>query len=392
MTPTRHQLFPLKKMNNSFAEMAAEFSTDVSVYSTSAETPTTIDYRTLWQYKFYISLFKYVSPIIIFGGTLGNILTLFVMFTKSFRSTPSSLIFSGLAIADSGALCTGLMRLWIRQASNLDIRNLSAASCQLHFFMSYFFRHLESSFLAMLTIERMISVYFPLKCREICNRRNVLIAIISCVLLLTAINMHVFFIVELRNHSITLDTGVVTYFGCRVLEKFMPFFRIMYWVDSTFAAFAPLTIIFVGNLLIVKKLMLAQKRRSKMNAESKDDMRSITVMLVVVSVFFLILLTPEAIYFTGLGLQVWPRRNIIDVMNLNVFYVITSLVSYTNCAINFILYCVSGTKFRHALLRVFCKCLPNAVPETSIRATSVTEVTEVPKNNLQSRTAKDSQV
>ena len=57
-----------------------------------------------WQFNVHWEMFLYISPVLIIGGTLGNLLTLVVMQSQAFRSTPSSFILSALAVVDTGVL------------------------------------------------------------------------------------------------------------------------------------------------------------------------------------------------------------------------------------------------------------------------------------------------
>lgn len=335
--------------------------------------------KPVWSNKIVI----YGSPFIILGGTLGNFLTVSVMLTESFRTAPSSLVLSALAIADTGMLYTGLLRWWISYRYNIDVRGLSQASCKIHFFFTYMFRQLGPLFIAMLTVERAISVYFPLKCKQICSKRNILISLTSCLIFCTLLNAHGFFTMAVEIYYTELEEGVEVYRGCSNPPHFASFFSVMYWIEGTVYAFAPLTIIIIGNVLIVRKLVSAQARRSKMNAESKSDVKAITVMLILVSAFFLILTLPNSIWFIGLGLNAWPDKSEDDVNKMKNAFNIVNLLAYANSAINFILYCISGTKFREALKMSLSKCLPSSIlevgtrePQTISKKTSVTSLSK----------------
>jgi hypothetical protein len=74
-------------------------------------------------------------------------------------------------------------------------------------------------------------------------------------------------------------------------------------------------------------------------------------MLVVVTFVFVLTTTPITIYFVGKGANMWPA----DTDDLTGFsctylaYSVCNMLFYLNSAVNFFLYCVSGSHFRHAL-------------------------------------------
>ncbi|KAK2152835.1 hypothetical protein LSH36_316g02010 [Paralvinella palmiformis] len=112
-------------------------------------------------------IFTYVAPVLILMGTIGNIISVVVLQGRFFRRAPSVFILSALSLTDTGVLLCGLMRHWIKALTQnkLNIRNLSQASCPIHFFFTYFLSHLSSWSLALLTVERMSSVRWPFKAK-----------------------------------------------------------------------------------------------------------------------------------------------------------------------------------------------------------------------------------
>ena len=121
----------------------------------------------------YTLLFTYVSPIIIILGTIGNVLTLVVLQSRYYRNSPSTFILSALALTDTGVLLCGLMRHWINNITNyeLDIRTLTRGTCWIHIYFTYLLPQLSSWSLALLTVERMASVMWPFKAKQLFSKR-----------------------------------------------------------------------------------------------------------------------------------------------------------------------------------------------------------------------------
>ncbi|ELU07173.1 hypothetical protein CAPTEDRAFT_216537 [Capitella teleta] len=269
--------------------------------ATSAVVPEQ-NYRTYWQLEWDAYLMNYAAGVIIFIGVLGNLLTIGVMMSQDFRRSPSSLVLSALALADTGNLVTGLMRWWLFYSFDLAIRDTSSAACKTHMFFTYFFGELSPAILIALTMERFVSVYYPLRCREICSKRRLGIGLIFVTITYALINSYYIFLFAL----LPISTGQVF---CQLNPRYKKVNAAWYWVDSTLYAFLPFVIIFTGNILIAKKLMKAQQSRDTMATKSKKGRQSLTPMLMTVSWCFLFLNLPSCIYFIGVGAHSGVQRS-----------------------------------------------------------------------------------
>ena len=104
----------------------------------------------------------YISPVIIALGLTGNMLSVIVMLQKSLRKSSSTFLLCSLAITDNVVLITFLMRSWIMAVFGFDMRTVSSIGCKISLFLLYFGPHLSSWTLAFVTIERLVSVAWPL--------------------------------------------------------------------------------------------------------------------------------------------------------------------------------------------------------------------------------------
>jgi hypothetical protein len=124
------------------------------------------------------------------------------------------------------------------------------------------------------------------------------------------------------------------------------------WIHACVQSFVPACFMFVANTITIVKLALsARKRRQMGNTAPKDN--STTIMLLSVSFAFVILTPSNALYNntdqvfvklspwfyeTMLGEYSTPREIFCAYIGRHLLYL--------NSAINFLLYCASGTKFR----------------------------------------------
>ena len=91
-----------------------------------------------------------------------------------------------------------------------------------------------------------------------------------------------------------------------------------------------------------------QKRQTSM----KNSENQLTIMLLLVTTLFLILLCPTYIRFIYLTLV--KRDTPFKYASSMLFYQISNKLYFTNNAINFFLYCISGQKFRNDLKELLC--------------------------------------
>ncbi len=128
-------------------------------------------------------------------------------------------------------------------------------------------------------------------------------------------------------------------------------------------SFIPVTLIFILNVSIITKLIIARMRSnsdSSQNTLSKTAVNS-SIMLLSVSVTFLIHTVPFSIS--------WVMRKVDDTLHpmFSWFYAITLFLFYSNHSVNAILYCLVAPKFRREMLRLLCCCQGNKIrPETSV--------------------------
>ena len=134
------------------------------------------------------------------------------------------------------------------------------------------------------------------------------------------------------------------------------------WIDSTVYYIVPATSLFIFNILILVNVRRASKQRHGMESASRKgqgQQTQITSMLILVSLAFLVLVSPIGIVLmvkrTGLAWTFTTTRGrAVDAL-LRMF---TDNMMYTNHGVNFIFYCVSGRRFRDELKRVVCRqCL-----------------------------------
>ena len=139
--------------------------------------------------------------------------------------------------------------------------------------------------------------------------------------------------------------------------------RVYSWLSFVLNAIIPFTLLIHMNFVIVRTVRISGKffkgnvTNTGMEARQKT-MKSaenqVTLMLLLVTTLFLILLCPTYVRFIYLLFAKIDTP--LDHANSALFSQITYKLYSSNNGINFFLYCISGQKFRNDLKKILCSC------------------------------------
>ena len=350
---------------------------------------------TLPDFKVAHLIWKVVSPILIFLGTTGNILSIVVLTRKSIRNSTTPLL-TFLSITDILVLHTGLLRQWIYHTFDYDIRHSSAIACKIHVWLLYTFLGLSSWIIMALTMERVLATWWPFKIRRICTRTCGIAVVATTVIFLLTVNSH--FVYGIVNKTNTDGNGTVV-----KVEKCVPIhagyieFLQKVWtiIDLLIVCLIPFSVILVGNICIIAKLVRRQRRLSSINETSirrtsstrnNGSISSLTAMLLVLSTVFLLTTLPTGVIMY-ISDNYWTHDSDPETLaNQQLWWAVSNMLMYTNNSVNFLLYCLSGSRFRKEARRLFCACNkegPNTpgVLATVTRSDVFADMTEQPNRH-----------
>ena len=234
--------------------------------------------------------------------------------------------------------------------------------CKLGYFLFYFGRHYSSTLLVLMSIEKCFAVYFPLKSKTVCTVRTAKWA--SGIVWLILTGYDIFHVWGLESHFIESN-------GYRVCIFVFDFWEILFAVDSVLYSFLPFILMFMSNFAIVFKFMKATCRSNSTESTNQALVKAATrgtAMVITVSVTFLILTAPTAVYSA--------LSRVVDLANHPVYHLFMNFTQYLNHSINGVLYCIVGSRFRNELLKVLCrKRRPDESSASfSVRNTSVVTI------------------
>ena len=305
--------------------------------------------KSYWQFDFSDIMFRYVSPTILVVGLLGNSLSLMVLQSRSMRIAAASFLLSVLAVSDMGCLLTTLLNQWLQTITNyrVNMRMYNVYACKIHLFLTYLFHQLSTMTLSFITIQKVISVYLPLKAKIICSRGNTIKVWTGVAILLAGFNSMAFFLVR-------FDSIDRSYSGCFYGREIWIWFNN---VDAAIECYLPISIILIGNVLILMKVKLQQKKMKQHQTNNRDEHRStssdrMTTLLIVVTTSFVLLITPFYVWLNGLNYWHYNSEDFNTRALSAAFRAAAYHLFELNFAINFILYCAFGVRFRSALIEM----------------------------------------
>lgn len=312
------------------------------------------------------------SPIIVTVGLIGNAMSALVMRRKKMRKSITSMYLTVLAFADSGVLLVALTYHWLRYGYYFDLQTHSMIACKLHKTVLFFCIHFDSWLLVSVTFERFAAVAMPLRTKAHFFRKRARLGLSIIATLLFAINAHFMWDTNLA----TSPDGVVT---CTYEAQYGgycgTYSSAWSYVDLFISALAPFAFMLVMNSVIICKLYESSRFRREQNtrtsfpsrqgekAERNQSIRyakPMAILLLAVTFVFIALTAPICIIIL-FGKREFCEMpdNPGDLESLYVTWAIGNLVAYSNNSINFLLYCLSGRRFREELKKMIFFCDDN---------------------------------
>ncbi|KAL3869226.1 hypothetical protein ACJMK2_041934 [Sinanodonta woodiana] len=337
------------------------------------------------EYRVALALWRWVSPCLLVLGGVGNILCIVILTNKRTRGSSTAVYLTSLAVADLLVLYTGLLRQWVKFLFEIDIRQLAEGICKVHLFFIYFATHCSSWFLVAVTGERFISACFPHKVKMGCTQRTAGMVITAIIICLAILNVH--WIYGYGDLYVT-EMNTTTLVKCETLfDPYRTFVLYIWpWIDLCVFALVPCCLIIIGNIGIIINVVKSKKRSAtkiapmqaaKIQAGNKAS--HLTAMLLTINIVFVICAIPICFYLI-VG-PIW-YSNITSMKLLaedDTFWAVTNMLMYTNHSTNFLMYCLSGTRFRGEVKALFTGHKTNKGLLTNVKTARVN-----PANNTNS--------
>ena len=116
----------------------------------------------------------------------------------------------------------------------------------------------------------------------------------------------------------------------------------------------PMLAIFVANLFIIKELKKRKRSQTIQRENDRKEERKVTIMLVVMTFTFSILLLPYIAYHGYTYFMKSYKSNAIS----NLIWAVCEKLLYSNNAVNFFVYTLFNSNFRWELKNIFIRNNP----------------------------------
>ncbi|XP_076438802.1 neuromedin-U receptor 2-like [Babylonia areolata] len=324
-------------------------------YSTRPSEEIPLDSIPLYHIANY--LFSTCCPIIILLGVFGNVMTIVIMHRMTSGETSINYYFTGMAVMDLILLIFSCVTEWVFFTFHYRLQDSSSLACKLVTWLYTGSGTVSCWYLVCLTLHRAMSVVWPHRVNVLCSRRAVLGLITGIGLFFAALYAHYLFGMDLVSSD--GDASYRCLMKPGVYSNFV--FGVFTYIELTIYSLLPFLCLVLGNSVLVWNLILSVKDiREKLNQGNTEQIlarqrtaNSVTVTVIVVSIAFIFLTLPVSInYILSYFAREYKEVSGFEYAKAHLIYTICYLLSYTNGAVNFYLYCLTGRRFREEFFRV----------------------------------------
>ncbi|KAK6166314.1 hypothetical protein SNE40_023041 [Patella caerulea] len=338
-------------MNTTMAQLVTTYKSKESLYLSEDESLNAfIEFRAAW------ALDTIYAPICSALGILGNTMSFLVLMLS--KSTTTYQYMATISCTDTLVLILNIMFL-VRKFPGHEI--FYDGTCKLILFLFFFAIHFNVIIMVTMTMERYLVIKFPLKASGWFNVRKARIIILIELLIVFLLDMHNFF----TRQMVLTEDGTET--QCSSEGEMNQYFlsKVYPWIDAVWYCYLPLLCLCILNILIITQIKKSGKMQRRMTqtdrasnvnkADSSARERQITTMLLLVTFCFLLFVSPMAVIIV-VEKYMWVRETPHESAVYHLVRTVFNNMMYTNHALNFLLYFMSGKRFRDQFTALFCPC------------------------------------
>ncbi len=288
----------------------------------------------------------------LFVGSIGNSLSFIVFTQKQLRKHSTFRYLAYLSIIDLIVLYLGLGNIILRDYFFIDIRERSLFLCKFHTFLTYVTTQLSSWILTIVSIDRAIACTVIQLNKRISRPKSADRIFLGMCIIVSLINSHILLFMGSKRtiyHSAMDNTStsivICTHNTSNIYFKF--FEKPYNIIDLLSYVLIPFIIMTICACIIAYRLFFSLSHitmHSSIKGKTRKGTRrakQISYMLLILNLVFVILLTPVV-----LG-QIFQELN--QEHRYRLYNSITLLMSYSNHALNFVLYGIASPQFRLTL-------------------------------------------
>ena len=302
----------------------------------------------------------YLKALFIFPGLICNTLSFLVFMMSRMRSTSTGHYLLALTIFDTLVLIGEFLK-WLNEEVGFNPRkrilgiqflDTNDFACKFINFIRYSGRLSSAWTTVFITLERFVTVYFPLNVNQLSTTKLAKCVLICLVIIGNGLSSFTFFTLGV----IRMTEGTGTY--CAYTNR--KYYDIFYWITVYVGdLILPSITVCILTALIIITLLHARSSR-KHHAEGQhvrggEKERQVTLTLTLVAAAFVVLRGPYCVSFP---LHKYRRDLFPDRSKDTDFIIwatrdITAAIAVSNYMINFFLYSLGGSIFRRELKQIF---------------------------------------
>ena len=311
--------------------------------------------ETYMTYKIASLIDKYWFPILIPIGLVGNTLSFLVMIKPNNRKMSTCIYMAAISVNDNLMMCS-FFHYWL--VSGVNIHGWTLWECRLSAYLHIFCLQAATFQVLSMTLDKYIAIKWPHRAATYSTPRRARFIALGVFAFTLSYNVPQLFVAGLLGGECvgTILGGTIT--------------RVYSYITFSLNGVIPFSMLIYMNYVIVKTVSksrtlfrgtVTSKTESDLNSIQETDTRQrtmksaenqLTVMLLLVTLLFSILLIPTYIRFIYLMLV--KRDTPMKYATSMLIFQMTFKLYVMNSGVNFFLYCISGRTFRNDLKEILC--------------------------------------
>ena len=300
------------------------------------------------QFKIGVAIHSYYFPFTVIIGIIGNILSFLVMAKPHNRHISTCVYMACLSVSDTMLLIYQGYSIWI--LPTFELHPFVSIHCLWNMFTGFGLSMIGSLIIVAMTFDKFFAIRYPHKSASFNTPTRAKIVVIIIVLFSVLFNLPQFYVTML------IDGICIPYARDGIWNQIFMFVSFAFNAAGIFGALIIMNGFIISAVFDRKKLLQNMGDGDKLSSSEAKHQRSterqITIMLLLVSFLYFILIGPGFIHFVYF-LIVPPEHDPLTYANFILSYNTCQKLFFTNNSINFFLYCISGQKFRNDLLSLF---------------------------------------
>src|SRR6218665_1186887 len=302
-------------------------------------------------------ILSYVTtPILFVTGIIGNLLILTIMLSKQSQRMTVSHVLTVMSICDLVVdIQFPFTKASFTKLTGCDLKGLSESGCKFFFWTYRTGKFFSSWLMALVAVERFVAVCYPLRMKQVCNKRNAYLAMGVVFVGLASYNAYWGIMCDRVIHGLCINNYMVT-----------AQHDINFWLTSigtvVYVVIPTLIMVQVNSFVIHRLIVVERRRRRQVSVLSSDNgpariltngrRQKTTVVLLVLTAAFVVLVSPIAMAYlvcTFKGCSVLLSTN----PPMVVFREVAQLLEQMNYSINVFFYLAFNSSFRATVQRRF---------------------------------------